>query len=282
MNSKTTVKGHAKLNLFLDITGRLENGYHSINSVMQSIDLADVVTVELTDAEGEYRIYCDNPSIPCDERNIAYRACRLFSGKTGIRFGADINIEKHIPAEAGMGGSSADGAAVLTALNDMFGVYGREKLCLIGSEIGADVPFCIHKGTCICRGTGEIITPIKPLSDSVFVVVQPDFTCSTAEAYKIYDRSPLHARTEEFERFVKAVDSGSLTEACGGMYNIFEKLYADPAVENVKAGFIANGALAAVLTGSGSAVFGVFDGYEKAENALNKLCFPWKCIAKCV
>lgn len=279
MSLKTTVKGYSKLNLFLDITGVLPNGYHGINSVMQRLDLADIVTVELTDS-GKTEIICSDPSIPCDERNIAYKACRLFSEYSGERISAKITIEKNIPTEAGMGGSSADGAAVLLALNELYSVFSRGYLEKIGAQIGADVPFCIRGGTAVCRGIGEEITTLPDFPDCYFLVVQPDIKCGTKTAYGIYDASPVPAREMEFQAFVKAFEEGSLKKLCGGMYNIFETLYGDSRLLSVSEELSSLGALKAMMTGSGSALFGIFADKATADVAFDKMTYRQKYLIK--
>ncbi len=270
---KSTVKAYAKVNLFLDITGRLENSYHTLNTVMQQVDLYDIVTVE-TNNNDDIEIVCDNPDIPCDERNIAYKACKLFRDVSEKRFGATITIEKHIPAEAGMGGSSTDGAAVLCALNEIYGLYSIAELAEMGARLGADVPFCIYGKTAVCKGIGEIITPVSCNNDYVLAVVKPEFSCSTPAAYKAYDNSPLPVN-EDFDSFVHNLPYGCEKWA-GSMYNVFEKLYNNPEITAITDILKESGALNSILTGSGSAVFGVFKNKEMAENALKNINSPFK------
>ena len=188
---KSEIKAYAKVNLFLDITGRLENGYHTLNTVMQQIGLYDVVTAEISEGDG-ISIECDNPAVPCNEKNIAYKAAAAFLSETGNKAKIHINISKNIPLEAGMGGSSTDGAAVLKLLNEMYGCpLTIGKLCDIGASLGADVPFCITGGTAVCTGIGEIMKPVGCLKNYVFLVVKPDFSCSTPAGYRAYDENPL-------------------------------------------------------------------------------------------
>ena len=190
---KSEIKAFAKVNLFLDITGRLENGYHTLNTVMQQIDLYDEITAEVSEGNGIY-ISCDNPAVPCNEKNIAYKAAAAFLSETGKKARVDIRIKKNIPLEAGMGGSSTDGAAVLKALNEIYGYpLTDEKLCEIGTGLGADVPFCITGGTAVCKGIGEIMTPVQCLKDYVFLIVKPDFSCF---ARSDWDGSPVITHRE--------------------------------------------------------------------------------------
>ena len=273
---KSEIKAYAKVNLFLDITGRLENGYHTLNTVMQQIDLYDNITVGASDGDGIF-IKCDNPAVPCNEKNIAYKAAAAFLTAADKTARIDIDIRKNIPLEAGMGGSSTDGAAVLRALNEIYGFpFSIEKLCEIGGSLGADVPFCIAGGTAVCTGIGELLNPCECKKDYVLAVVKPDFSCSTPAAYKAYDANPLPLNTD-FTEFVALLADGSEKWA-GKMYNVFEKLYDDGKIAAITDIMRKNGAVNAILTGSGSAVFGVFDRKETAQAALEKLEAPFKII----
>lgn len=267
-----TVKAYAKINLFLDITGRLPNGYHTLNTVMQQIDLYDNVRVSHTD--GEITVTCNNPNIPCNEKNIAYRAAAAFFAESDIRGGAEIDIEKNIPLEAGLGGSSTDGAAVLTALNKLCGEpLSVGQLCTVGASLGADVPFCLTGGTAVCGGTGEKIRSIPCKKDFFIVIAKPDFYCNTTQAYKKFDMSPLPVR-EGFDRFVGLLENGC--EAWSGMvYNVFEQLYRDKRIETATNELKEKGALCAALSGSGSAVFGVFSDENKAKKAAESIKLPF-------
>ncbi len=271
---KSTVKAYAKINLFLDITGRLENGYHTLNTVMQQVNLYDIVTVETNDTNS-IEIFCDNPIIPCNEKNIVHKACRLFSKMTGKDFGARITINKNIPVEGGMGGSSTDGAAVLTALCNIYGI-DTEQAQDWSVKLGADVPFCIKGGTAVCTGIGEIINPISCKKNYHIGIVQPDFSCNTAKAYTEYDNRPLPVNPC-FDEFVSELNSECIHWG-GMMYNVFERLYDNPNIAEITQIMRDNGAVNAILTGSGSAIFGIFENAEAAKNALEKIDAPFKII----
>lgn len=263
-----TVKAYGKINLWLDITGRRDNGYHTLNTVMHRIDLYDDVEVE-TRSGSDITVECDVPGIPCDSRNIAYRAAKLFAGRMGKDVGAVIRIHKRIPVGAGLGGSSADGAAVLTAMNELCGrPIDTGRLCELGAELGADVPFCIVGGTAVCTGIGEIMQPVDCTDFSVLIAV-PQFQCSTAAAYRAYDCSPIPVKTG-FEDFYSKIgnDRSYLTR---NMYNIFEKLYDDFRIEEMKRRITDAGAEGTCMTGSGSAVFGIFSDISEAKAAAAKL-----------
>lgn len=267
------VKAYAKINLWLDITGRLENGYHSLNTVMRQVDMHDTVTLTQT-GSGEIEIICDNPAIPADRRNIAYKAAEAFFGAVGFSHGIRLEIEKKIPVEAGMGGSSTDGAAVLTGLNQLFGnPLTVEQLCEIGGKIGADVPFCIVGGTAECEGIGEVKRRLF-CSDFAAAVIKPDFSCNTASAYRSWDESPIEAKAG-FKQFCEDLTKEPKLWA-GQMYNVFEVLQKNPEIERIKSLLLESGALGAVMTGSGSAVFGVFGSLREAQIAIKNIPFGCK------
>lgn len=273
-----TVKAFAKINLFLDITGRLPNGYHTLNTVMRQIGLYDLVTVSVSEGSG-ISLTCDNPLIPCDGRNIAVKAAEAFLRETAISAAVSVKIEKKIPLEAGLGGSSTDGAAVLTALNRLFGEpLSAERLIGLGASLGADVPFCLIGGTAVCGGFGEKVTPIGMPDDFSIGIVKPVFSCSTAAAYRAYDESPLPMR-EEFPSFVRSLSLGAGAWS-GGVYNVFEKLYKDERIHALTESLKRNDALSAALSGSGSAVFGIFEDSIAAERALGKIDVPFKACVK--
>jgi len=263
MNS-ITLPANAKLNLFLDIAGKRDDGYHDIITEMQEIDLCDTVTVKLT--KSGIRVTCDNPAIPTDRRNIAYRAAELFMRESNLddgSWGVKIHIKKRIPVMAGLGGSSTDGAAVLKALHSLWlmddGVFGSCDLLKMGAKLGADVPFCLVGGRAECRGIGDIITPLPDLEPQFYAIIQPDFCCNTKKAYELYSQR-----------------RGDLQ---GDERNVFMELYNDERINNACSELLQAGAQSASMTGSGSAVFGVFRDRKSAEAALKKLDYPFKQVA---
>ena len=279
LKAEICIPAYAKVNLFLDITGRLPNGYHELNTVMQQVELCDNVTVKVRYGTG-ISVSCDVNDIPCDERNIAFRAAEAFLRKTENEAEISIDIEKRIPVMAGLGGSSADGAAALIALNRLYdGVLNSSELEKLGAALGADVPFCIRGGSAVCKGIGDKMQSIGGLDDNCFlVIVKPDFQCDTAEGYRLYDRQPVTEKGD-FDGFLRALKSGA-AETGKKLYNVFERLYRDERIERLKNELIKAGALGACLTGSGSAVFGIFDGREKAERAQMQLQYQTKILTK--
>ncbi len=281
MPDTITLPAYAKINLFLDITGTLPNGYHSLNNIMQQIALHDDVTISFEEApETVIEITCSDPQIPCDQRNIAYKSAELFLNKSGLNGKVKIEIEKLIPVMAGLGGSSTDGAAVLMGLNKLFGnPFSKKELEEMGASLGADVPFCIRGNCAYCKGIGEIMTDIKGIEDCSILIVKPDFSCNTALAYGRYDKNPIKARPEP-ESLLNAMKNGDLTKTAKELYNIFEFLNNVHEIEKIKNALTDAGALGASLSGSGSVVYGIFSERKTALNAAEKLDYPVRIVTE--
>lgn len=265
---KITVKAYAKINLSLDITGKRDDGYHLLRTVMQSISICDIITITKTAGE-EITISCDNPAIPLGEKNIVYKTAKMFFAETGKSSGLDIAIEKHIPHQAGMGGGSADAAAMLVALNTLFDAgLTTEKLCDIGVELGADVPFCIEGGTALCEGIGEIITPLAPLKNCTVLISKPKKGIPTVEAFRVYD-SLSGISHPDVDAMIDAINNGApYAQYCKNVLE-FTALLAE--LDEIKSGMKAFGAVASCMTGSGSAVYGLFDNELSAKECYAKL-----------
>ena len=263
---KLSARANAKINLTLNITGRLPNGYHTLRSIMQSISLHDIVTVEKT-ASPEIEVICGN-GIPSGEQNIAYKAAREFFRFTGISDkGVRISIEKHIPSEAGLGGGSADAAAVICCLNKLFGTKLPQKdLCEIGASVGADVPFCIVGGTALCEGIGEVITSLSPLECECVLIAKGRLGVSTKEAYAKLDSAEIKHSPWEASDFSGGFESWA--KLCS---NDFEAVSGNTEVEAIISEMKSGGASLSQMSGSGSAVFGLFPERKNAENCRKKL-----------
>ncbi len=263
------VKTAAKVNLALDVTEKLPNGYHNIKSVFQTVGLYDEITVELTD-EG-ISLTCEVPEefaaadpIPCDERNIAYKAAKLFLEENGMTSGCNISIKKGIPSQAGMGGGSTDAAAVIYCLSRLTG-----KSLEHTERLGADVPFFLTGGTAYVEGIGEKITPIADYSDRILVIAKGSQGVSTAEAYRAVDslEVPVHPEAEKLAETIKV----SPDEAYRFFGNLFQQAVQLEEVDSIISIMLNKDALKANMTGSGSAVFGLFETVEQAELCAEKL-----------
>lgn len=268
---RVTVEAAAKINLLLDIRGRLANGYHDLYMIMQSVSLFDRVIVEQTNSEGIV-LTCSEKNIPCDERNTAYKAAKQFFRFTGIEnSGIRIHIEKHIPHEAGLAGGSADAAAVIRGMDQIYGTKLRERdMCAIGVRVGADVPFCIMGGTMIAQGIGDILTPIEDIPDCTLVLSKPAVGVSTAQAYAQYDAVGFCRRQDE-QGMLAAIKGGDLYMIARKLGNCFEQLIDTPKRVELKSKMREGGAIGSCMSGSGPTVFGIFDSPEKGEQCAVQL-----------
>lgn len=272
-------KAYAKINLTLDVTGILPNGYHSLSTVMQTISLHDTVTVTLKD-HPEIRIFCDEAGVPTDERNTCYKAAKLFLEAVGkAECGADIAIEKHIPSMAGLGGGSSDSAAVLRILNILLEKnLSADKLCEIAVKVGADVPFLINGGTALCEGVGENITPISYDVKHNILLVKPDFGISTPLAYKSFDDKKLIS-ADMSASLISAMHNGEAIYDY--LSNDLETAVADEKIIRIKQELKDCGAKASMMTGSGSCVYGLFDSESECLRALDRLSGRYAFVYAC-
>lgn len=264
------IKAHSKVNLTLDITGKKENGYHLLKTIMQSLELCDIVDIELAD---EITIKTSLNYLPSDKTNIAYRAAEAFFNHFGIKSGAKIYIEKNIPVSAGMAGGSTDGAAVIKALNELTGVNAPvENLAQIGEKVGADVPFCIMGGTVLCEGIGEILTPLKPVKKCPVLIAKPDFPISTVEIFKKVRINEMKHHPDT-DGAIKAIENGNLYDLSKRMYNVLEEITATekPIIKEIETVMLDNKAMCSLMTGSGPTVFGLFENEEDALRAQKTL-----------
>lgn len=265
------IEAPAKINLTLDITGIRHDGYHILRTVLQTVTLHDEVYLRKTDGEG-ITLTCDYEGLACDETNLAYRAAAAFFDFTGLpASGVQIEIEKCIPLEAGLAGGSADAAAVLVGLNALFDTgLSQRTLCEIGLPLGADVPFCIIGGTMQGEGIGEILEPLPSLPKCYFVIAKPESGVNTREAYALYDRQKPERRPDN-DMMVAAIATGSLEHIGSELYNVLEESCSLPEVSGIKQAIIECGALGAAMSGSGSAVFGLFENKGDAKHCLSTL-----------
>ncbi len=269
MNS-ITVPAYAKINLTLDITGRRQDGFHTLSTIMQSISLADTVFIELN-GSGKIIFECRADGIPDGKENIAYKAAEAFLCYSGVSCGGlYIKIEKAIPSQAGLGGGSADCAAVLVGLNKLLGTgYSKDELCKIGVTLGADVPFCIVGGTKICRGIGEIITDAPALESCYIAIAKGGEGISTKAAYAEIDSQHLFGGDDTPEKF-----DGTISSLKKIGRNVFEETNgcrSVPDIQIIKDIFYEYGAEYSTMSGSGSAVFGIFAESSAAGKACSEL-----------
>jgi len=270
---------YAKINISIDIVSKMADGYHDLEMVMQTVCLSDEITIkcskDLMSTEGnKVTVDAGLPYIPSDEGNIAAKAALAFFKQTGIQgYRTDIKIDKKIPVCAGLGGGSADAACVLRMLDKMFYTgLGREALEKLGSTIGSDVPFCIDGGTQLAQGRGDILTNLPSIPKCCIVICKPPFYCSTPELFGRVKCEKIRARPDT-NGLIKALDEGDLGGIARRMYNVFEDVlpHGKSDIEDIKGALLDNGALGTVMTGSGPAVFGIFNDVSNARNAYKKL-----------
>lgn len=265
------VKAYAKINLLLDIINKRNDGYHDLFMIMQSIGIYDTVTITQTKSK-DITISCNIDDIPLDKSNIAYKSAAAFFEATNINnSGINIDIVKRIPHAAGMAGGSADGAAVLVALNELYGAgLSDDELCKIGVKIGADVPFCIKGGTLLAQGIGDVLSKVKPLRKCCILIAKPACSVNTAYAYKQFDECGK-THTPDKLGMLCAIQNRDLAEICSKMENVFEQFIAVDNKVEIKDVMRKNGALGVCMSGSGPTVFGIFEDKQLAENAASQL-----------
>ena len=268
-----TVPAYAKLNLTLDILGKRPDGYHEMQMVMQTVTLCDDVTVTLADGGG-IRCRVDGADLPCDERNLAVRAANAFCEALDYGGGIDIALKKRIPSEAGMAGGSADAAAVLRALRDLIApTLTDEQLEAIGAGVGSDVPFCIRGGTQLAEGRGEMLTMLKAAPPLYAAICKPDFPISTPALFARVDGVTLTGRPDT-AAMLAAIEDGNADALCANVRNVFEQALEGSqrdCVEKLKRALVLYGARCAAMTGSGSAVFGLFRDGDACRAACEAL-----------
>ena len=271
-------KANAKINLSLDVTGVRENGYHDVRMIMQSIELCDYLDIEVNNS-GRIELTCSNPEIECDKSNLIYKAADKLINKAvdeeiiDKNTGVTISLQKNIPIAAGLAGGSTDAAATLVGLNEELGLgYSSSELRGLGVTLGADIPFCIEGGTYLSEGIGEVLSKLKDAPDCFIVLVKPDINVSTKF---VYDNMILNEETvhPDVDAMLDAIETGSIKRVADCLDNLLatvtEKEY--PIIVDIKNILKENGALNAIMSGSGPTVFGLFDDEEKAKEALSIL-----------
>lgn len=271
---KVIVKAPAKINLTLDIVGRRPDGYHDVAMVMQAVSLYDTVSVERLDEGGEnISVSCPAyPDVPCDDSNIAVKAARAFFKETGVKPAPlKIEIDKVIPTQAGLAGGSADGAAVVLALNQLFETHLKmDEMADICARFGSDVPFCLLGGTMLATGTGTTLKKLCAMPRCYIVICKPEMSVSTAAAYAACDARPPKGflYTDELIKRLYSRDIRGLSTC---LYNEFEQVLELPEINEIKRMMRSAKALGASMSGSGSAVYGVFLEEKKAQKCVNIL-----------
>ena len=269
MRTQIQEKAYAKLNLSLDVTGLREDGYHEVCMVMQSVDLCDDVTITLTD-DGRFTAQSNRSFIPNDERNVAVKAAMTFARNHDLGGkGVFVKMRKRNPVRAGLGGGSADAAAVLRGLNTLYGrpfdVHALEAMAM---EAGSDVPFCIAGGTQLAQGRGEVLTRLPDFGEHTVVICKPYFSISTPALFQKIDARKSKCRPDT-EGILAALEAGDDLGVIRRMYNVFEDVLGRRArdITGIKTALLNHGALGACMSGTGSAVFGIFPDARTGKDA---------------
>ena len=270
------LNAYGKINLGLDVVGRLENGYHQVRMVMQTIGIFDELT--FTRRKEGIRITADSDEIPTNEHNLVYKAVRLMKETYNIASGVEIHLKKRIPVAAGMAGGSSDAAAALRGVDRMYGLgLNQQELCRLGVQIGADVPYCIMGGTVLAEGIGEKLTPLAAAPDCYILLVKPDVSVSTRDVYTNFrlDKVKVHP---DIDGMIQAVKEGSLSGITSRMENVLEQVTVSryPVIQDIKDKMKEMGAMNSLMSGSGPTVFGIFCEEEGARKAYEGMRIQYK------
>ena len=266
-------KTPAKINLTLDVTGKLENGYHTLSMIMQSIDVCDELSFEKT--ADETILFSMNKDLPDKipaEKNLVYKAAKLMKDTFKIDGGFKIHLTKNIPAAAGLAGGSSDSAATLIGINELCGLgLDIEKLCEIGVKLGADVPFCIRKGTMLAEGIGEILTPLAPLTGIPVLLIKPNISISTPYVYKHLKLNELDYHPDN-KAVISYIKDNNIKKIAASLSNVLETVTIpeNPIIAELKHYLTENGAIGSLMSGSGPTTFGIFENMETAKKAYEK------------
>ncbi|SDZ78231.1 4-(cytidine 5'-diphospho)-2-C-methyl-D-erythritol kinase [Selenomonas ruminantium] len=266
-----TVEANAKINLTLDILGKRPDGFHEVAMVMQSIGLHDTLTMEKTD--GEIALSINVPWLKADEKNLAWRAAELVRQEYGLTGGVRMELTKRIPIAAGLAGGSADAAAVLKGMNELYNLQMSEaRLCELGAKLGSDIPFCLKGGTMLATGRGEVLTRLADMPETWVVLAKPRISVSTAWAYQNYDEQGAE-RHPDNEAIKKAIARGNRKAVAGLLCNVLESVTIKKydVIADYKQMMLDKGAMASMMSGSGPTVFGLARNREQAEAIANVL-----------
>ncbi|MEN3190364.1 MAG: 4-(cytidine 5'-diphospho)-2-C-methyl-D-erythritol kinase [Atribacterota bacterium] len=274
------INSYSKINLILNILNRREDGYHEIETIMQSVNLADKITI--TEKEDRIEIECNNPQVPVNNKSLAYRSAEKILKKYKIERGVKIKIDKNIPIAGGMAGGSANSAAILTGINKIFNLnLSNEDLREMGEELGMDVPFCLRNGTALALHRGEKILHLPPITPPLWIIViNPGFEISTQWAYNNINLRKTKNGRNNMEAMLVALKRGIPGEIAKNLFNSFEELIIKkyPEVGRIKDRLLNAGALGALMSGSGPTVFGIMQNKEEALKVYERLKQEYKLI----
>lgn len=266
------LKALGKINLGLDVLGRRENGYHDVRMVMQTVYLYDRIIMKKSKTPG-IRLETNLYYLPVNENNLAYQAAQMLMDEFHIEEGVSIQLDKHIPVAAGMAGGSSNAAAVLFGMNWMFSLgLSQKELMERGVKLGADVPYCIMRGTVLAEGIGEILTPLSPMPKCYVLIAKPAISVSTKMVYEKLDSHEIEDHPD-IDGILAGLKAGDLKKVAGSMGNVLERVTVDayPVIDQIKKMMIKEGALNAMMSGSGPTVFGIFEEKATARKAADAI-----------
>ncbi|MGN0437164.1 MAG: 4-(cytidine 5'-diphospho)-2-C-methyl-D-erythritol kinase [Lachnospiraceae bacterium] len=272
MQDTLQLKAYAKINLGLDVLGVRDDGYHEVKMIMQTVKLFDKLTFTLLE-EDEIRVHTNLNFLPIDENNLVYRAVKLLKETYGITKGMDIDLYKCIPVAAGMAGGSTDCAAALVGASRLFGLkLSKKKLMELGVKLGADVPYCILRGTALSEGIGEVLTPLPPMPDCYILVAKPPVSVSTKYVYEHLDAKE-DVEHPDIDGMIEAIKNRDLEGITGHFGNVLESVTIPeyPVISDIKNVMLEGGAMNALMSGSGPTVFGIFKEEGAAKKAVDEI-----------
>lgn len=267
------VKALAKINIGLDVTGIREDGYHEVRMIMQTVNLFDKLTVTKT-ADGSVSMKTNLRYLPVDDDNLCIKAAKLLINEFNIKEGVEITLEKHIPVAAGMAGGSTDGAAVLFAVNRLFNLgLSKKDMMERGVKLGADVPYCVMRGTALAEGIGEVLSPLPPMIKCPVLIAKPGISVSTKQVYEALDAKFDSVTHPDIDQLISDIEAKDLHKLCAHMGNVLEEVTIPmhPIIADIKQNMLDNGAVGAMMSGSGPTVFGFFEDNKTARKAKDAL-----------
>ncbi len=267
------VKALAKINIGLDVTGIRADGYHEVRMIMQTVNLFDKLTVKKV-SDGSITMATNLKFLPVNDDNLCIKAAKLLIDEFEIKEGVQITLEKHIPVAAGMAGGSTDGAAVLFAVNKLFNLgLSQKDLMERGVKLGADVPYCVMRGTALAEGIGEVLNPISPMPKCPVLIAKPGIAVSTKSVYEALDSRFDQVKHPDIDQLIADIEAKDIHAICSHMGNVLEEVTIPkhPIIADIKQCMLDNGAIGAMMSGSGPTVFGFFEDNKTARAAKEAL-----------
>lgn len=263
------LNARGKINITLDVIRKREDGYHDLSMIMQTVNLCDNLSIKITNS-GNIEMTSNYSWLPCDERNLVYKAAALMKEKYDIKEGISLHLDKNIPVAAGMAGGSSDCAATLIGIRNLLKINASDnELMALGKTLGADVPYCILRGTALAEGIGEKLTQLPPFPDTTLLIAKPPINVSTATVFGSLDLSKVDKHPDN-KKMIELIKNKDLQGICDNMCNVLENVTVKnyPIIDTIKKAMIKNGAIGSLMSGSGPTVFGFFENYDMALNAL--------------